>query len=216
MQMTSSPRLAAQTAPDLDLLEYVLVSAPSLAGLAAIAAAVVDLVSLGTIRVLDAVVLVRPDGQAAVRVDEPGDHKQLAVLARIAEEDVLLSAHDVELAAVTLAPEVAALLLLVEDRWADALSAAARAEGGRLSGGERIARDRVVASLDRHDEVSARRARSARGDLLARSPLCLPQQTSSRPLVDQADQVRQLARLVERGLLTLDQYEVQRRRVLDC
>ena len=33
--------------------------------------------------------------------------------------------------------------------------------------------------------------------------------------VDQAAQVRELARLVDRGLLSLDQYEVQRRRVLD-
>ena len=208
--MTSTSQVAGPPGPDLDLLEYVLVSAPSPSALAEVAGAVAGLVAAGAIRLLDVVVLVRPGDQAAVTVAEPSDHEELAALIGLSDGEVLLSGHDLELAAVTLAPEVTALLLLVEDRWAGALSSAARAAGGRLTGGERIARDRAMASLSHGP------SRSGRGDLLARSPLCLPALAGSLPMVDQTAQVRQLARLVDQGLLSLEQYEVQRRRVLDC
>src|SRR6478735_4240865 len=199
--------------PDLDLLECVLVTAPSVSGLAAVAAAARELVASGSIRLVDLVGLVRADGEAGVRVLEPADAEALAPLAAYAEGGLLLSRHDIELAAVTLAPGVAALLLLVEDRWAAVLSTAARSVGGRVVAGERVGRDQVLAALDEPRRGSS--ARTGRSNLLLRSPLSCAPSADAPPLVDQVAQVRKLAHLVERGLLSLDQYEVQRRRVLE-
>lgn len=193
--MPDAPR--REDEPDLDLLEYVLVSAHAAEGLAPVAEAVSRLVRDGSIRLLDAVLLVREGGAARVDSVSPTDHERLAGLMTVTEGRVLLSPHDVELAAVTLAPDETALLLLVEDSWAGALSDAAREGGARGITGERIARDRVLRSL----------ARAGPTDLIVRGP-------GTAPLIDQVAQVRQLARLVERGLLPLDRYEVQRRRVL--
>jgi hypothetical protein len=201
-----SDALQLTEAPDLDLLEYVLVSAPSVAGLDQVAAAAAGLVAGGVIRLIDVVGLSRAKDEAGVRVVTPEDAPPLAALAALAAGEVQLSRHDVELAAVTLAPGDAALLLLVEDSWATALSSAARRSGGRVTAGERVGRDRVLAALDR----------PGHSDLLARSPLGTAHRTGAAPLVDQVAQVRKLAHLVERGLLSLDQYEVQRRRVLEA
>ncbi|MBA2956538.1 hypothetical protein GON03_00715 [Nocardioides sp. MAH-18] len=201
-----SDALRLTDTPDLDLLEYVLVSAPSVSGLDQVAAAAAELVTGGVIRLVDVVGLVRADDEAGVRVVRLEDAPPLAALAALADGGVLLSRHDVELAAVTLAPGDAALLLLVEDCWASALSSAARRSGGRLTAGERVGRDRVLAALDE----------PGRTDLLDRSPLGTARRTGAAPLVDQVAQVRKLAHLVERGLLSLDQYEVQRRRVLEA
>src|SRR4051794_45532 len=139
----------AEDQPDLDLLEYVLVSAETVAGLASVAAAAADTVGTGAIRVVDAVLLVRADGRAKVAVGELGDHEELARLAAVVNSEVAgvqLSLHDIELASVTLAPGVAALLLLVEDRWAGPVSTAARAAGGQVTAGERIGRGRAQAA----------------------------------------------------------------------
>jgi hypothetical protein len=182
--------------PDLDLLEYVLVSALDAASLGPVAGAVAGLARSGSIRVLDVVVLVRDGASARVGSGSPADHAPLAVLASVVEGGLLLSAHDVELASMTLAPDQSALLLLVEDLWAGVLSDAAREGGARLKAGERIARDRALASLTR-----------AGADLIVHGP-------GSEPLIDRVAQVRELVRLVEAGLLPLDRYEVQRRRVL--
>lgn len=194
--MPDAPRRDGE--PDLDLLEYVLVSARDATGLSPVANAVVQLVHAGSIRLLDAVVLVRDRGSPRVDSAPPSDHPPLTELTTVADGGVLLSRHDVELASATLAPHQTALLLLVEDRWAGALSDAAREGGARLTAGERIARDRVLASLDR----------SGSTDLIVHGP-------GATPPIDQVAQVRQLARLVERGLLSFDRYEAQRRRVLD-
>ncbi|MFC6045397.1 hypothetical protein [Nocardioides hankookensis] len=200
----------AEDHPDLDLLEYVLVSAGTVEGLASVATAVADTVGSGAIRLVDAVLLVRADGRTKVAVGELADHAQLAPLAAVVEAEsagVQLSLHDIELASVTLAPGVAALLLLVEDRWAEPVSVAARAAGGQVTAGERIGRRRAQAALGAAE-------RRHRADLLSRSPVAVKAVASSG-LVDQAAQVRKLARLVDQGLLSLEQYEVQRRRVLD-
>lgn len=183
---------------DLGLLEYVLVSGREPDGLAPVAEAVVQLARAGSIRLLDAVVLRRESGSTRVTSGSPAGHAVLSGLMAVAEGHVLLSVHDVELASMTLDPEETALLLLVEDRWANILSDAARQGGARLTAGERIARDRVLASLEQAGAT----------DLIVRSP------GTTASFVDQAAQVRELARLVDRGLLTLDRYEVQRRRVL--
>jgi len=219
VEMSEAVEFARRAVPDLDLLEYVLVSAPAVDDLAPVGTAVVGLVQSGAIRLVDLVVLVRPDRQVGVSVIEAADHEGMSAVAGVvADEDggVLLSLHDIELAAATLAPGTAALLLLVEDRWAGVISSAARASGGRISSGERITRDRAEASLAQVGGPSDHRpTRVGRSDLLVRNPLSTLPGAGAVPAVDRAAQVRQLAGLVERGLLSLDQYEVQRRRVLD-
>jgi hypothetical protein len=189
----------------MDLLEYVLVSAGSVEALGAVAEATAELVRDGSVRLLDAVVLARSTGRTTVEFSAPARHQELAVLRAAEQSPVLLSRHDVELAAVTVAPGEAALLLLLEDRWARRLSVAARAGGGRLAAGERISRERVSAS-ELQPEPGSVRAGGA--DLLARAP-------GTSAVIDRVEQVHQLARLVDSGLLSLDQYEVQRGKVLD-
>ena len=207
--MTS--QLLGPPGPDVDLLEYVLVSAPCLSGLGEVADAAAELIGVGAVRLIDAVVMVRPLDDVEVAVLDPAEHEPLARLADLADKRVVLSTHDIQLASVTLGPGVAALLLLLEDRWAGRLSAAARASGGRLTCGERITRDRVEASLG-EGGVQHRGGT----DLLSRSPLGgAPPPGGPTPLLDQVAQVRELARLVGRGLLSLAQYDVQRQRVLD-
>jgi hypothetical protein len=190
--------------PEPDMFEYVLLSAPDVDGLVPVAAAVIGMARAGSIRIVDAVLLSRPEAGATVRTEGPGSHPALAELARAVEGGPLLSPHDVELVALTLEPRQSALLLLLEDRWAEALASATREGGARVAAGERIARDRVVESL----QAYASTERHGRVDLLHRGP-------GSTPLVDQVEQVRELARLVERGVLPVDHYDVQRRRVLE-
>jgi hypothetical protein len=189
--------------PDLDLFEYVLLSAPDVAGLAPVAGAILALVRAGSIHIVDAVLLTRPDARTTVRTASPDAHHELAELGRAVEDGPHLSTHDIELVALTLAPHESALLLLVEDRWAGALAAAAREGGARVAAGERIPRERLLESLDAHGSTAAH----GRVDLLLRGP-------GSTSIVDQVEQVRELARLVERGVLPIDHYEAQRRRVL--
>jgi hypothetical protein len=55
---------------------------------------------------------------------------------------------------------LSAILLLVEDRWATDLSAAARRAGGRIVGGERVERSRVEIAIDAFE-----RRESAHGDV---------------------------------------------------
>jgi hypothetical protein len=59
----------------------------------------------------------------------------------------LLSRHDIELVGVALEPSDTAMLILIETRWAESLSLAARRVGGRIVGGERVTRSRVAAAL---------------------------------------------------------------------
>ena len=60
----------------------------------------------------------------------------------------LLSTRDIETASRPLAAGSSAILLVVEDRWAHALSTAARQAGGRVVGGGRVARPLVEAALE--------------------------------------------------------------------
>ncbi|MFC7877537.1 hypothetical protein [Isoptericola sp. NPDC057391] len=207
--MTRVPAAEAARGPDADLLEYLLVAVPTAERLEGVAAAVHGLLRARPIRLVDAVLLRRARGQAAVTVHAAGDVAQLARLAELEDPRVRLSAHDIALAAVAVEPCTCVLLLLVEDLWAATLARAARDAGGRVLGGERLGPDRVR-TAGRRSAVDA--DRRDRADLLVRGPA-----TSVHPelAVDPAAQLRMLAELVDRGVLTLDQYEVQRRRVLD-
>ena len=203
----------ADATPDLDLVEYLLICAPSLAGLGSLAESVTDLVEGEMIHLIDVVVMQRAEDQVQVTTAEPADFPELVELAAYCNRRIRLSWHDVDLAAVTLDPGTSALLLLVEDRWAGLLASAARGVGGRVAGGERINRERLTAALEQQGATGTRRP--AGRDLIGRTPtLGQPLALGTAPVVDQAEQIRYLARLVSRGVLSLEQYELQRRRVL--
>jgi len=185
--------------PDPDLLEYVLVAAGNIDALAPLAAVIDDLERAGVVRLLDAVTLVRTAASTTVDARPAGEHEFLKRLDRRASDPgVRLSPHDIQLASVTVDPAACALLLLLQDTWALPLAESAREHGARIAGGERIAP---------HRARTAALAASGATDLVVRGPVVTP-------LIDQVAQVRQLAHLVERGLLPLEGYEVQRRRVL--
>jgi hypothetical protein len=207
--MTDVPPVGRVPGPDADLLECILVTVPGPERLDGVVEAVAGLVRSGAIRLIDVLLLHRGGRQASVRARERDEVEQLAALAVVADDGVRLSAHDVDLAAVTVEPGVSALLLLVEDRWAAALAAAAREVHGRVVGGERVGRDRFRAAVGRSVGGTGRQGT---GNLLVRGLATsdLPEQA-----VDPAAQVRTLVELVERGVLTFEQYETQRRRVID-
>ncbi|WP_395656205.1 DUF6325 family protein [Nocardioides sp.] len=129
--------------PDLDLVEYVVITVPELSSTVGVAAALGDLVDSARIRILDLVgVVVGPDGR--VTVVEPELVPGLARLREVqGEVGGLLSEDDLALASSALQPGTSALIVVVEDCWARLLSGAARDVGGRIVGGERIPRYRL-------------------------------------------------------------------------
>ena len=131
------------SAPDLDLVEYVVISVPELSAVAGVAAALKQLVEGGQIRILDLVgVSSGPDGRFAVI--EPEQMSGLTVLDNVeGEVGGLLSEDDLTLMSGALSPGTSALMIVVEDRWAQRLADAARGAGGTIIGGERIPRHRL-------------------------------------------------------------------------
>ena len=139
-----------------DLVEYLIVVAPDPDALGTVAPALVELVESDTIRILDLVVLARESDGAVTVLEAPA----IAGGADLARLDVtvggMLTAHDVELAAMALRPGTAGIVLVTEDRWAEPLSAAARRAGGRIVAGDRIPPARVERVLaERFDEDGA-------------------------------------------------------------
>ncbi len=129
-----------------DLVEYLLVVFPDRSALGSVVPAVQEMVTKERIRVLDIVVVVRhPDGRLDML--ELGDVDVLAPLADLDGDLGLLSENDLQLAARAVRAGEAALVLVAEDRWAERLSTAARAAGGRVVGGERLSSPRVEAAL---------------------------------------------------------------------
>ena len=130
-----------------DLVEYLIIVVPDRDAVVGVASAVSKLVASSTIGILDAVVVVRGRDDA-IAVQEVEDTPGLGLLdAARRERDAWLSEHDVELAALALPPGSTGLVLVVEDRWAEPMSAAARAAGGEIIGGERIPARRIESLL---------------------------------------------------------------------
>ncbi|HEU5036445.1 MAG TPA: DUF6325 family protein [Nocardioides sp.] len=129
--------------PDLDLVEYVVIAVPELSSTVDVASALRELVESSRIRILDLVgVVTGPDGRCSAI--EPEQLSGLAELRDVeGEVGGLLSEDDLALACSALQPGTSALILVVEDRWAELLADAARSSGGRIIGGERIPRHRL-------------------------------------------------------------------------
>ena len=128
-----------------DPTEFLIVTMPDLESLAELVPALTDSVNSGTINVLDAVAVSRGrDG--TVTVAELEAVPDMASLAERCELiGALLSDRDIALASATIAGASTGLVLVVEDRWAGPLAAAASRAGGRVVTGERIPATRVEA-----------------------------------------------------------------------
>jgi hypothetical protein len=134
---------------ETDLVEYVVVTVPDRESLPELLTALRKLVDGGTIRVLDLVGLARePDG-SLVRVEMAGPEPVDPVDRDAA---VMLTDHDVELAALALPLGMAGIVVLTEGRWAEPLALAARRAGGQIAGGERIPSGRIEAALNDDSE----------------------------------------------------------------
>jgi hypothetical protein len=129
-----------------DLVEYFIVVVPDLDAVGDVAAAVAALVRSMAIRILDAVVLVRGHDDGLV-VHELDDAPFLDTLRAARERACRLSDHDIALASLALPLGGVGLVVVVEDRWAAPLSAAARRAGGEIIAGERIPVRRVESAL---------------------------------------------------------------------
>ena len=156
--MTSTPRPDAPLEIATDLVEYLLLLIPKADESAALGTELVRAVESSAVRVLD-LVLVTVDAAGSALLEDidtlPGLEE---IRGRTSCFGVLLSRHDVDLIALALQPGDRALVLVVEDRWARPLAAAARAAGGEVRAGERIARDRVEAALARVMTVTSQQS----------------------------------------------------------
>jgi hypothetical protein len=136
---------------DADLVEYVVIAFPDLSAVAGIAAALGELVSGGRIRILDLVVVTTDEGRRP-RVVQPGTAPELAPVEEVeGEVGGLLGEDDIALASEALPPWSTALVLVVEDLWAEHLAVAVRSSRGRIVGGERIPRGRLRGLGSRHE-----------------------------------------------------------------
>ncbi|NUU19684.1 hypothetical protein HP550_20775 [Cellulomonas humilata] len=144
-------RRPVDDAPDADLVEYLVVAVPDLEALDRLVPALRELVEASAIRIIDLVCVTRSAQGGGLTVLELEDVDSLAGLRDVeGEVGGLLSAHDIATAALAVGPGSSAVVLLVEGCWAARLSMAAKLAGGRIVGGERIARRRVQTALESH------------------------------------------------------------------
>ena len=141
-------RSVAASDTDTDLVEYLMVVVPDLGSLRTVTPALAELVASAAIRILD-LVCVSKSAEGELTVVEFEEAEGMSALEGV-DGDIggLLSTRDIETASRPLAAGSSAILLVVEDRWAQALSTAARRAGGRVVGGGRVARPLVEAALE--------------------------------------------------------------------
>lgn len=121
-----------------DPVELLVIAVPDLSATGHIADAVKHLVTDGSIRILD-VVVVETELGGGYRWFEFEDVVGLAPLRDVeGEVGRWLGTDDIALTCSALAAGSTALLLVLEDRWAAFLGQAVQACGGRIVGGERI------------------------------------------------------------------------------
>jgi hypothetical protein len=106
------------------------------------------LVSAGTIRILDLIILTKgPDGEVdAVEIDDLDD----ADAVRVAEAQLagLLAEEDVHNLAAAMKPGTTAGVLVWENLWAAPFASAARRSGGQLIANGRIPIQAILASIE--------------------------------------------------------------------
>jgi hypothetical protein len=183
-----------------DLVEYLIVAVPDRESLSHIVPALAAMVDGAVIRILDLAILVR-ESDDSVQVLEIEAVDSLRGLDGVkGDVGTLLSDHDLELASLAVAPGSAAIVLVTEDRWAEPLSEAARRAGGQIIAGERIPL-----------------ARDHRTDLLARAPWGVREDERGwgALIVDPVRQLEALADLHAQGVLSREEFERQKAKVLE-
>ena len=142
---------------DPDLVECIVITTANLSRVSSVAQALRDCVSSSQLRILD-LVAVETDALGHYSAIEFEHLPGLEPLDGVeGEVGGFLSDDDIALACSALVPGTSALILLVEDRWAGLLADAARLDGGRIAGGERIPRHRL-------EQSSRSRRRQQAGD----------------------------------------------------
>jgi hypothetical protein len=127
---------------DAELIEYLVAVVPDEASAEAVLGVARDLDERGTVTLLDNAVIARDlDGAAHFAELPPSPTGRRPARRRV------LTEHDLELIADAVRPGSVALVMLLEDRWAGELAAAARAVGGHIAGGERVPPDRAAALI---------------------------------------------------------------------
>jgi hypothetical protein len=116
-----------------------------------IAEELMKLVDAGTIRVIDAIILMKDEAGAvdAMELADAGDLGGLVELeAQLAE---LLAGEDVDRLANAMEPGSVAGVLVYENLWAAPFASAARRAGGQLIANGRIPIQAIIASLEADD-----------------------------------------------------------------
>ncbi|MGR0318898.1 DUF6325 family protein [Agromyces sp. ZXT2-3] len=118
-----------------------------------IAEELMKLVEAGTIRLIDAIILIK-DEDGAVDAMELSDAGELGPLVELeAQLAELLAADDVVNLAAAMDPGSVAGVLVYENLWAAPFAAAARRAGGRLIADGRIPIQDIVASIEADAEL---------------------------------------------------------------
>ena len=137
-------------------VDYVVVEFPAGASnfTGEMAKELVALVEAGTIRVIDALILVK-DEDGSVDAMELSDVGELGELRNIeAQLAELLAADDVEHLAAAMEPGSTAGVLIWENLWAAPFASAARRSGGQLIANGRIPIQAIIASIEADERAS--------------------------------------------------------------
>jgi hypothetical protein len=135
---------------ELGPVDYVVVEFP--AGASHFTGEMIDellgLVSRGTIRVIDVLILTK-DEHGVVEATELADVEGLGELTALEEQLAeLLAEDDVEHLAAAMDPGTTAGVLIWENLWAAPFASAARRSGGQLIANGRIPIQAIIASID--------------------------------------------------------------------
>ncbi len=126
-------------------IDIVLLEFPGEHDLAAPAAALLNLVDTGTIRLYDLVAIRKVDGGVeVVELENLGDDLYVLSGARSG----LLGDDDLDAAGEVLRPGATAVVIMFENLWAIPFVAAALDAGGTMIASERIPAEDVIATLD--------------------------------------------------------------------
>ena len=114
----------------------------------------ITLVEAGTIRLIDALILVKAE-DGSVDAMELSDIDDLGPLQKVeAELAELLAADDVEHLAAAMDPGSTAGVLIWENLWAAPFASAARRAGGQLIADGRIPIQAIIASIEADDAAT--------------------------------------------------------------
>jgi len=130
-------------------VEYVMIEFPSTTTIGDIEPALQELVSSGTVRIID-LMFIKKDIEGHVQVLEVDQLDSVSALRYEeldAEIDDLVNMEDIEIAAAELSPDSIAAVLVWEDAWAKRFAEAMRAAGGRVVENERIPSAVVEAAM---------------------------------------------------------------------